>query len=101
MAQKEYGNGAIRVDTYGMANGIVDIVEGENDLLGALSIGMLPAVLMNKMEAQLKDKFPQTGFMCGTEIFFPDEAKDLVSKIMKDVSTDVYKVASERGILRV
>ena len=96
---KTYGE-VIHVDVCKMAKGLYDMII-EHGYKGVLGFGMLPHDLMMSFETNLDNRFPSTDLMIG-EVYV--EEKDIIrykKDIIHDVRVQIYKIASDNGIMVV
>lgn len=99
---KEYVNGSIKADIEKLSKSLYEMIKKHPDG-HCLSMGMLPASLMNILEinlkSRIKDEFIDKTYPVG-EMFRTDGAK-IRREIVHEVSCSILKLATQDGVCKV
>jgi hypothetical protein len=96
----KFANGAVEIEIMPIAEGLIDLALSAG-LEGPLSFGMLPHDIVETCKKQFDERFPDSDLMIGNEILWRDEVIQMKADIMDAITTEMYRIASDRHILKV
>ena len=98
-----YGEGNFTVDVKRLAKGLYTMIQEHPDS-ACMMLGMFPANIMEAFDEGLKKAIPDdfcTGRGTGKYLEFPGSGRELRSKIHREVSAEILRLATEDGVCKV
>jgi hypothetical protein len=98
-----YGKGSFTIDAKGLAKGLYAMIKEHPDS-ACMMLGMFPANIMEAFDEGLKKAIPDdfcTGRGTGHYEEFIGAGKELRSKIHRDVSAEILRLATADGVCEV
>jgi hypothetical protein len=99
----EYGSGKFTIDVEGIAKGLYAMIQEHPDS-ACMMLGMFPANIMEAFDQGLKKAIPDdfcTGRGTGNLVEWNGAGKELRSKIHRDVSAAILRLATADGVCKV
>ena len=99
----EYGEGTFTINVKGLAKGLYAMIQEHPDS-ACMMLGMFPANIMQAFDEGLEKAIPDdfcTGRGTGNYREFPGSGRELRSRITREVSAEILRLATEDGVCEV